>query len=309
MKKSILILFFGIAALATHAQEKPLAKIHYEFKHVNDTAQRDKFMRDELVNYLGKESSYYTSYSGTRMQEDMSKQLSNPAFDGNLVISRNSSPTLDSYFLDLRNKKFERVLKIGRDEFSMQEDFPHQDWEIGDETKEIGGYTCQKATTTFKGRNYTAWFALDIPMSYGPWKLHGLPGLILSAYDDKNEVSFEYSGFDKMDGTTNIVIGVPEKAIASTKSEVEKLEKAFKENPMAFMQAKSSGGGAATTVISSGRSAGTGTSASITFRGVSSGSGSSVGGMDPSKIKSMSIKNDENYKPSNVINNPIELTP
>lgn len=34
------------------------------------------------------------------------------------------------------------------------------------------------ATTQFRGLTYTAWFALDIPINEGPWKFHGLPGLI-----------------------------------------------------------------------------------------------------------------------------------
>lgn len=63
-------------------------------------------------------------------------------------------------------------------------------WQLENDFKMISGYRCQKATTSFRGRNYTAWFSPKIPLPYGPWKLNGLPGLILEAYDDTKEVHF-----------------------------------------------------------------------------------------------------------------------
>lgn len=56
-------------------------------------------------------------------------------------------------------------------------------WEMSNEQKVILGYTCQKAKTFYLGRHWEAWFTTEIPMSEGPWKLKGLPGLILEAKD------------------------------------------------------------------------------------------------------------------------------
>ena len=61
-----------------------------------------------------------------------------------------------------------------------------QDWVIQNDTETVAGYLCQKATCNFRGRNYEAWFALDIPINNGPWKFGGLPGLILKIYDMDN---------------------------------------------------------------------------------------------------------------------------
>lgn len=63
------------------------------------------------------------------------------------------------------------------------EQMPIQDWVIHKDTLMILGYCCQKATCTFRGREYTAWFSIDIPLSNGPWKFGGLPGLILKVFD------------------------------------------------------------------------------------------------------------------------------
>jgi len=62
-------------------------------------------------------------------------------------------------------------------------------WRISTETQTIIGYRSQKATTRFGGRDWTVWFTPDIPISEGPWKLRGLPGLILKAYTADGEFS------------------------------------------------------------------------------------------------------------------------
>lgn len=65
-------------------------------------------------------------------------------------------------------------------------------WKTFSDIKLIGTFRCQKAETDFRGRHYTAWFTPEIPVSNGPWKLHGLPGLILEAYDSQGYVRFQF---------------------------------------------------------------------------------------------------------------------
>lgn len=67
------------------------------------------------------------------------------------------------------------------------EDIP---WVLHNEDKKIGDYTCQKATGLYRGREYTVWFTAEIPISHGPWKLRGLPGLIMEAFDDSGRYEF-----------------------------------------------------------------------------------------------------------------------
>jgi GLPGLI family protein len=68
--------------------------------------------------------------------------------------------------------------------YLIEEELPSINWTVMQETKDIGGLSCQKATAAFRGRNYTAWFSAQLPYSNGPWKLGGLPGLIVEAADE-----------------------------------------------------------------------------------------------------------------------------
>ena len=77
---------------------------------------------------------------------------------------------------------------------------PTIDWQLKKETKKIGNLVAHKATGKFRGREYTAWYTLEIPLPYGPWKLQGLPGLILEAYDEKKEM---YLYFKNVEYPTN----------------------------------------------------------------------------------------------------------
>ena len=64
-------------------------------------------------------------------------------------------------------------------------------WEMTGEHSEVASFDCQKAECDFRGRRWEAWFTPEIPVSEGPWKLKGLPGLILYARDTTGQYSFE----------------------------------------------------------------------------------------------------------------------
>jgi len=69
-------------------------------------------------------------------------------------------------------------------------DNPKISWKIEKETKNSSSLQLQKATAKFGGRNWIAWFSKDIPFQEGPYKFHGLPGLIVEIYDDRKNYHF-----------------------------------------------------------------------------------------------------------------------
>jgi len=78
-------------------------------------------------------------------------------------------------------------------------------WKITEEIDSIFGYPCQKAVVSYGGRNYTAWFTMDIPVNDGPWKFYGLPGLILKVTDNDSLFQFLAVGLQQYKGNAEIV--------------------------------------------------------------------------------------------------------
>ena len=87
------------------------------------------------------------------------------------------------------------TLRISNYDFlQCTEDIPAQQWLLHPETRQIGGHLCQRATCLFRGREWTAWYATDLPVPEGPWKLRGLPGLIMLAHDAHHEHEWRCTG-------------------------------------------------------------------------------------------------------------------
>ena len=90
------------------------------------------------------------------------------------------------------NKDDELVFKgqITGSFYYYSEPIPKFNWKMLSGDSVICGNVCQKAQTMFRGRTWTVWYSLDIPYDDGPWKLCGLPGIILKAEDSKKDFSF-----------------------------------------------------------------------------------------------------------------------
>lgn len=102
-----------------------------------------------------------------------------PRVDGSFYISKS-----------FKNKKIRTYDVASGTRFKWDENLVELHWNVTDSCKNIMGYECFMAQTYFHGRGWTVWFSPEIPVGDGPWKLHGLPGLILEAVCDGGQYHF-----------------------------------------------------------------------------------------------------------------------
>ncbi len=67
--------------------------------------------------------------------------------------------------------------------YESHEPLEKMDWTLTEDTLTVGGLLCHRATGEHYGKQWTVWYSEEIPSSAGPWKLRGLPGLIVKAED------------------------------------------------------------------------------------------------------------------------------
>ncbi|WBV53381.1 GLPGLI family protein [Chryseobacterium gambrini] len=116
--------------------------------------------------------------------------------------------------------------------YQYEEKQPALDWKLENETREILGYVCHKATTKYRGRKYAAWYCKEIPINNGPYIFQNLPGLILELEDSDNNFHFTAIAMDKK---INAVYLRNEKRILHiTRGQFRKALQTYHDNPGFF---------------------------------------------------------------------------
>jgi GLPGLI family protein len=269
MKKQFLIAVILLGAFITAAAQKPdtaRVLVHYKFTHVMDTTNRAHPYTENMVLYVGKSAGAYRSYDGIVYKAQFKKAFAEAAAsspDGRPMINRRGVGSNVEYYQYPSEQKLLTKDQLLMNEYAIVGPMPAIDWKISGDTATFGGLHCQKATCHFKGRDYTAWFCPDLPVHIGPWKLNGLPGVIVDAHDAKNEVVFKFDGVEKATPTqSKSGLAVAEKdqppilrdlnddmnliapsarAIKTTQKEFDKLKATMEKDPDAFAQAVNAG--------------------------------------------------------------------
>lgn len=103
---------------------------------------------------------------------------------------RNKYFSFNDYAIEHNGNSLIYFEVLGNYEYQYSEE-PNFDWKLKEESKQIDNYLCKKATIQYGGRNWVAWYTVEIPLPYGPYKFKGLPGLIIKMYDETESYIFE----------------------------------------------------------------------------------------------------------------------
>lgn len=245
--RKLAYLFTGLLiSMTVQSQtDTAIALARYNFSHVNDTTQPDRPVKGDMVLYIGTRMSRYgydrpaSVTKGTVSMADVpiSSVKSISVVNGNIVVDGalvSEFSYNNSLYKDIPSAQMTLLTMPAYSGklFAITDNTPVINWNIETETKSIQGMQCQKATTHFRGRDYTAWFCSQLPYSNGPWKLGGLPGLILEAYDTKKEVVFTFTSFESANDKT-VLIDIPATVVPTTPKAYKQYEEALNKNAAA----------------------------------------------------------------------------
>ncbi|MCF6298071.1 MAG: GLPGLI family protein [Flavobacteriaceae bacterium] len=177
MKKIIMLIIIGLTN-NSYSQNNKILKVEYNeiVSYIPSIINNDKGLL-----YVSNEESYYkTIYDNTQNTDKIDNE--------SIVVPAIEGEYFSEIFIDTKNHQlfeniFERIAL--KKYFSVYEKTPEMNWKYINEEKTISNFKCKKAKTLFRGRTYVVWYTEEIPISTGPWKFYGLPGLILSVEDSE----------------------------------------------------------------------------------------------------------------------------
>lgn len=184
MKKTLLNIIIVICTIFSYGQNTKYFEAVYDIYYNTDIPQIRKAKLQ--IDQVNKHSIFHI---GKTKDNDSNPSVSLSDNGFNYTIKYED---LDRFIeMDFNNLKIYSKETHRGNVYYVKDTIPTLNWNLnyGDE-KKIGSLLCKKATTHYRGRDYTAWYALEIPLAYGPYKFHGLPGLIASISDSSNTFSW-----------------------------------------------------------------------------------------------------------------------
>lgn len=211
--------------------DRSYQNIYYKAEFVKDP--KKKKLETTCVLQIGKKFSKFSDFNVLR-KDSLMEKYSHLEKIGAKELGQ--SLNLAEKWRSILIKNFQENNITVQDKtnitYQYEEKQPALDWKLENETREILGYICHKATTKYRGRKYTAWYCKEIPINNGPYIFQNLPGLILELEDSDNNFHFTAIAMDKK---INAVYLRNEKRILHiTREQFRKALQTYHDNPGFF---------------------------------------------------------------------------
>ena len=205
----------------------------YEYKFQLDSTNAESAKTEMMFLDVTPQSSRYYSYDTYKQDSiryaDFEKQIRTTGAMN--VVTTTVQKSFVRYSVSKTYQDFKLYLhtRVGPDSYKVFDQTP-MNWKIENEKQKIGEFDAQKATTFYQGRKWTAWFAPEIPLQDGPYKFHGLPGLIVKVYNDNQTHVMELKAVKKNDNPVDFTKGSLTFSNKEMEVDYKTFAKLYKEN-------------------------------------------------------------------------------
>lgn len=201
---------------------------------IDDNISSDQMLLQIAPGGMSKFSSYRNLTVDSLIANMTAEQLQSAVVEGKL-----SNGEFMTIYKNYPAGRITHTEKICTDWFRYEEDMPDLQWELTDSTAVVLGYECRSAECTFRGRKWKVLYSEDIPVAEGPWKLSGLPGLIMKACDEQGHYNFECIGIRSSSDRPITMYKVPFNV--TTREEYYDTRHRYEVNPYAYFEATTGG--------------------------------------------------------------------
>ena len=211
--------------------------VTYDYKYANDAAYPDTKREGLTVLQVGERYNRFCDYYELQFDSliDVTAKEKLPITQtGPMMLSvMKKEQCRESIIIDKQKDKetIQRTAGL-KQKYQYSEDCPKLEWELLEGDSTIAGYKCNKAKTTLFGRTYTAWYAPEVNMPYGPYKFNGLPGLIFKVVDTQDNFIFTLVGLEKATTSTPIYFWTKSDIIKTSREKVRKIYKNYCADPV-----------------------------------------------------------------------------
>lgn len=196
MRRIVTLIFIILNFVKINAQNQ---RFIYEYSFKPDSLNKQNTLKEIMNLDVTKEGSIF--YSQLLLDRDslFHQQFEKGKLSGNINIDlRKIKKSQANFIISKKYPNFDTEFHTSFNALNLViKGNSKINWKITPETNTIEGFSVQKATTNFGGRNWIAWYTNEIPIQDGPYKFNSLPGLILMIADDKDEHIFKLVGSKK----------------------------------------------------------------------------------------------------------------